>query len=406
MADVRPFAAVRVRPELAGTICCPPYDVLSVAEARALAATAPACFVRVTRAEIDLPDNVPANSPAVYQQARENFLRMMHDKVLIQDSKPCYYVYRLTFRGHAQTGLVGLVGCRDYLDGIVRPHELTRPDKEDDRARHIQIVGAQTGPALLAYRVMPELDSLLAGACAGPAQTDFVDESGVQHQVWVIDDEIVRERIRTLTGKIGRLYIADGHHRTAAAVRVFEMMKGQHGTDAFLAVMFPHDQLKILPYNRALRGLGQYSPEELVRRLREVMTQVDWIKGTQPRLHEVDFYVSGHWYRFEFRELGDGKADPLKSLDVVMLQEQVLKPVFGIVDPRRDERIEFVGGLRGNDDLVRRVDSGELACAFLLHPTRIEDMMAIADAGGLLPPKSTWFEPKLRDGLFTHRFSS
>lgn len=405
MADVQPFAAIRARPELAGRICCPPYDVLSVQEARALAAANPDGFVRVTRPEVDFAGQVDPHCAEVYERARDNFLRMIGDGLLIQDSRPGYYVYRLTMGERSQTGLVGLVGCSDYRNGIVRAHELTRTEKEDDRARHIEVVGAQTGPAFLVYRAMSELDRVLAEASSLAAETSFVDDRGVRHEAWVIGDETLIGRVREITGRLQRLYIADGHHRTAAALRVSELMKGAGGSDGFLAVLFPHNQLEILPYNRVLRDLNGQTPARVVARLAEVMELIERPQGTQPGLHEVDLYLSGGWHRFRFRTLPDGGTDPLKNLDVVLLQEQVLEPVFGIGDPRRDDRIGFVGGIRGVDELVRLVNSGEYVCAFAMHPTRIDDMMAIADSGRLLPPKSTWFEPKLRDGLFSHRLN-
>ncbi|MDH7502699.1 MAG: DUF1015 family protein [Verrucomicrobiota bacterium] len=405
MADVRPFAAVRARPELAGRICCPPYDVLSIQEARVLAEANPDSFVRVTRAEVDFAGEPDPHCAKVYERARSNFLLMIGNGLLIQDSRPWYYVYRLTMGERSQTGLAALVSCSDYQNGIVRAHELTRTEKEDDRARHIEVVGAQTGPAFLVYRAMPELDGVLAEVASLAAETSFVDDSGVRHEVWVIGDETVAGRVREITGRLQRLYIADGHHRTAAALRVSELMKGAGGSGGFLAVLFPHNQLEIMPYNRVLRDLNGQTPARVVARLAEVMELIDRPQGTQPRLHEVDLYLSGGWHRFRFRTLPDGGTDPLKNLDVVLLQEQVLDPVFGIGDPRRDDRIGFVGGIRGVDELVRLVNSGEYVCAFAMHPTRIDDMMAIADSGRLLPPKSTWFEPKLRDGLFTHRFN-
>ncbi|MCX8107493.1 MAG: DUF1015 family protein [Verrucomicrobiae bacterium] len=405
MADVRPFAAVRARSAVAARVCCPPYDVVSLAEARALTSGNPVSFLRVTRPEVDFPDGIRIQDPEIYRKARENFLRLISDGLLAQEARACYYVYRLTLGPRSQTGLVGLIACKDYTDGVVRPHELTRAEKEDDRARHIQVVGAQTGPALLVYRGLPELKKVLLETSAVRPETEFVDERGVKHETWVIDDTDLIERVRALTTRISRVYIADGHHRTAAAVRVCFAMGGGGGSDAFLGVMFAEDELQILPYNRLVREARGWSGSQIVEQVGKVMQMVDRQPGSQPGLHEVDLYVPGQWSRFRFRDVGDEETDPLKVLDVVLLQEHVLGPLFGISDPRRDPRIDFVGGLDAVETLVRRVDSGEFVCGFAMHPTRIEDMMDIADEGRLLPPKSTWFEPKLRDGLFVHMFS-
>lgn len=406
MIDVRPFVALRPRAGLAARICAPPYDVVTAEEARLVAARNPLTFLRVSRAEIDLPVGVDPHGPQVYAQARRTFREMIEGGLLVQDPRPAYYVYRLTMGERSQTGLVAVVACQDYLDGRIRRHELTRPDKEDDRARHIETLNAQTGPAFLVYRSMAELDQLLEQHASTQPMTDFVDGAGVRHAVWAIHDEHGIESIRDVTAGIRRLYIADGHHRTAAAARVSVLLQGRGGSSHFLGVLFPHDQLRILPYNRVLKDLNGQAPAALVARLGTAMQVIEKRPDTQPGLHEVDVYVSGNWHRYGFRDTTVGGTDPVERLDVSMLQRDVLGPVFGIEDPRRDGRIGFVGGVRGIGELEQLVKSGEYACAFAMHPTQIEDMIAIADSGGLMPPKSTWFEPKLSDGLFTYIFGS
>ena len=405
MADLRPFQALRAHRELAGRICAPPYDVVSTEEARALAAANPLTFLRVSRAEIDLPIGVDPHSEAVYARARSNFQQMIQNGRLVLDARPAYYVYRLTMAERSQTGLVALVSCQEYLSGRVRPHELTRPDKEDDRLRHIQALSAQTGPAFLVYRSLPALDLFLDQCCQSKPATELVDEGGVRHAVWMCDGPAALASVREAARHIQRLYIADGHHRTAAAVRVSVSLANQTGSDCFLAVLFPHHQLRILPYHRVVRDLNGRSPASIAAQLGVVMELIQRDAQTQPGLHEVDVFLSGYWQRYRFRNVPGDDASPVERLDVSLLQGEVLEPIFGIADPRRDERIGFVGGIRGTDELERLVKNGSYACAFALHPTRIEDMMVIADSGGLLPPKSTWFEPKLADGLFTYLLS-
>jgi len=398
---IQPFAAVRPRPELAAQICAPPYDVVSTEEARRLAGDNPLCFLRVSRPEIEFPPGTDPYRPEVYAQGRARFEELLRKGALFVDSRPAFYLYRLSMGGHVQRGLVAVASCAAYLRGDIRRHELTRPDKEDDRVRHIEALNAQTGPAYLIYRAIPELDAFLARRAQGLPEVDFVAEDGVRHTAWTLGDAEAMEMVRRCFAAVDRLYIADGHHRTAAAARVYQRRGGAGGSSHFLAVLFPHDQLRILPYHRVVRDLNGLSPGQLLERLRSVgdLSEGD---GRPPRPHEVDLFLEDRWHRLRFRQVPDPERDPLGCLDVSLLQERVLRPFLGVEDPRTCARLEFVGGVHGPgrlEDLVRR---GEAACAFALHPTGMEQLLDIADRGQIMPPKSTWFEPKLRDGMFSH----
>jgi uncharacterized protein (DUF1015 family) len=400
MATVKPFAAVRPRSDLAAQVSVPPYDVLSEAEARALAAPNPLSFLRVSRPEVGLSPGTDPHSPAAYAEARRAYQALLERGVLRRDPQPAFYLYRQVMGAHSQTGIVGAASCREYRTGVVRRHELTRPDKEDDRARHIEALNAQTGPAFLFYRAEAELAAFIRDRTSVPPEVDFTAPDGVRHSTWTVADA---EGIAFLESRLAaqpRLYIADGHHRTAAAARVWEARGARAEADGFLSVIFAHDTLQILPYHRVVRDLNGLSAEALLARLRAVGEVRPGGAGQPAARHEVGVFLAGQWWTLRFRpELAAGD-NPAETLDVALLQRHVLEPLLGITDPRRSERIDFVGGVRGPEELERRVRSGAAAVAFALYPTGIDELMAVADRGEIMPPKSTWFEPKLRDALF------
>jgi uncharacterized protein (DUF1015 family) len=402
MAVLKPFAALRPRPELAGRLCEPPYDVLSSAEARQLAAGNPLSFLHVSKPEIDLPPDTDPYAAAVYARGRENFARLIAAGCLAQDPQPCFYLYRQVMGPHTQTGLAALASCEDYERGVIKPHELTRPDKEEDRRRHIQALNAQTGPAFLVYRAVRALDEFVQGKLAGAPATDFVAPDGVRHTAWAIGAPADIEFIRAQFAQVSSLYIADGHHRTAAAAQLSHAGSPADARAFFLAVIFPHDQVQILPYHRLVKDLGGLTPAQFLDRL-AVACSVEPGHQAQPeRKHQLGLYLAGQWYRLQFQAAFTAGPDPAARLDVTVLQQRVLAPMLGLADPRTSPRLDFVGGSRTAAELAKLVDSGQYAAAFLMHPAGIGDLMAIADAGGLMPPKSTWFEPKLRDGMFCY----
>jgi len=406
MATIKPFAALRPRPELADKICELPYDVMSSEEARRVAAGNPLSFLHVSKPEIDLPSDTNPYAPEVYAKGKENFQKLIAQDALKQDAQPCFYLYRQVMGKHSQVGLVAAASCEDYLSGIIKKHELTRPDKEDDRVRHIEALNSQTGPVFLTYRAVSALDEFIAKKTAGKSDVDFTAPDGVRHTAWTVNDAAGIKFIGAQFAKIPFLYIADGHHRSAAAARVFQSRKGAGASGQFLAVIFPHNQMQILPYNRALKDLNGLTPPALLKELATIYR----IKPNGPpapaRKHEMGFFLAGKWHTLNFRPEFTASNDPIERLDVTLLQKLVLERIFAITDQRTSKRINFVGGIRGTAELEKLVDSGEYACAFSMFPTSIEDLMTIADAGGIMPPKSTWFEPKLRDAMFCHMLES
>jgi uncharacterized protein (DUF1015 family) len=402
MATLKPFAALRPKPELAAQICELPYDVMSSDEAREIAAGKPLSFLHVSKPEIDLPPGTDLYSPAVYAQGRENFQKLISQGALGQAAQPEFYLYRQIMGQHAQVGLVAAASCEEYLKNIIKKHELTRPDKEDDRVRHIESLNSQTGPVFLTYRAVEKFDAFVAKKIAGAPTVDFTAKDGVRHTSWTIAgaDEITF--VESQFAQIPFLYIADGHHRSAAAARVFKSRHGAGHSGQFLAVIFPHNQMQILPYNRVLKDLNGHSPAQLLQKLAAVFDLQPHGAPVPSRKHEMGFFINGKWQTLTFKPQFTATSDPIERLDVTILQKQILAPVFGIDDPRTSRRINFVGGIRGTAELEKLVNSGEYACAFSLFPTSIEDLMSIADAGGIMPPKSTWFEPKLRDAMFCH----
>ena len=402
MATLRPFAAFTPQPDLAARICELPYDVMSSEEARAIAAGNPLSFLHVSKPEIDLPAGSDVYSARVYAKGAENLQRLIAQGALGRQPQPAYYLYRQVMGRHTQVGIVAAASCEEYLANTIRKHEFTRPDKEDDRVRHIEALNAQTGPVFLTYRANAAIDAFVVRRIAAPPVVDFTAADGVRHSSWTVADAEGIEFIERAFAAIAHLYIADGHHRSAAAGRVYRARGGAGASAHFLTVTFPHDQMQILPYNRVLRDLNGQTPEALLRRLADVFDVAPGAAAVPARKHEQALYLAGQWYGLKVKPAYAAPADPIEDLDVSILQRCVLAPLFGIDDPRTSQRISFVGGIRGTLELEKLVNGGEYACAFSLYPTGIEDLMRIADAGGVMPPKSTWFEPKLRDGMYCY----
>ena len=402
MATLKPFAALRPKPELAAQICELPYDVMSSEEAREIAAGNPLSFLRVSKPEIDLPPGTDVYAPEVYAKGKENFQKLVSQGALKQDSQPAFYLYRQVMGKHSQVGLVAAASCEEYLANIIKKHEFTRPDKEDDRVRHIEALDSQTGPVFLTYRATTALDEFIAKKISETPAIDFTGKDDVRHSSWNISDPLDILFIETQFAAIPFLYIADGHHRSAAAARVFQSRHGAGHSGQFLTVIFPHNQMQILPYNRVLKDLNGLTPAELLKKLEEVFNIIRMGLPTPTRKHELGLFMNRRWHTLTFKPKLTASNDPIEKLDVTLLQKLVLAPLFGIDDPRTSKKINFVGGIRGTAELEKLVNSGDYACAFSMFPTSIEDLMTIADAGGIMPPKSTWFEPKLRDAMFCH----
>jgi uncharacterized protein (DUF1015 family) len=387
-------------------VLAPPYDVLSSAEARTRAAGKPWSFLHVSKAEIDLPPATDPYDSAVYAKAAENLRRMTASGVLIRDDTPCYYVYRLTWRGHTQTGLAAIASLADYATNRIRKHELTTPAKEDDRVRQIEAVNAQTGPVMVAYPAAPQIDAMLAEHATGAPAVDVTADDGVRHQLWVISDAAAIEPLTRAIDALPAIYIADGHHRSAAAARVAKVRGGQGAHSYFLTVLFPQGEMTILDYNRVLRSLNGHTAEALLGELRRHYTVEPSDQPVRPLGgRETGMYLAERWYRLVLRPGAEGdlqSSDPIARLPITLLSRNIIEPLFGIADQRSDKRIDFVGGGRGLGELERLVSSGEMAAAFALYPTQMSDLMAVADAGKIMPPKSTWFEPKLADGMVSH----
>lgn len=409
MAEVRPFCAVRPAGELAAQVAALPYDVYNRKEASLAVRENPLSFLNIDRAETQFPDEVDAYEECVYEKARELFEARMADGTFLQDDVPCYYIYRLTMDGRSQTGIVALSSVDDYLNQVVKKHENTREDKEIDRIRHVDTVNAHTGPIFLAYRKQEEIDRIVRQVCTGTPLYDFVSEDGVGHTVWKIAAPGLVSRIRKAFGTVPATYIADGHHRAASAVKVGLKRRqensgwtGEEPFNYFLSVLFPDEQLRILPYNRVIKDLNGLTKEEFLQRIsKDFEVREIGEKAYAPAgKGEFGMYLEGTWYQLTAGEAVRSQ-DPVKGLDVSILQDALLGPVLGIGDPRTDKRIDFIGGIRGLKELERRVNE-DMAVAFSMYPTSIQELLDVADAGLLMPPKSTWFEPKLRSGLFIH----
>ena len=394
--NIHPFAAVRPNVKDAASVASVPYDVVDTAEAKALAAGNPKSFLHVSRPEIDLPDGTDCSSPEAYAQARKALDALIADGTLVRDSEPRFYAYRQVMGSHSQTGIVATFDTKDYLAGVLKQHEKTRKDKEDDRTRHIETLAAHTGPAFLTYRDDPAIDAIVADACRRDPLYDFTAPDGIGHTVWEIASAsaCTADELVELFARIPVAYIADGHHRSAAAARYAKEHDFAGESRWFLAVIFPASQLRILAYNRLVKDLNGLSDYEFMSRLTENFTL-----GAGGSRH-CRMYFKGEWQDLSWNV--PAGTDVVGSLDVSYLQDRLLAPVLGIGDPRTDPRISFMGGIRGDAELAAKVDSGENAVAFAMNPVTVDEMMAIADAGAIMPPKSTWFEPKLRSGLFVH----
>ena len=404
MTLIRPFRALRPAPGRAAEVLAPPYDVLSSDEARVQARGKPWSFLHISKPEIDLATDIDPYSGAVYAKAAENLDRMVRDGILVRDAAPAYYVYRLTREGRAQTGLAAAASLADYRENRIRKHELTTPVKEDDRVRQIEAVNAETGPVMMAYPDAPGIDAILAEAARGLAEVDVTWPDGVRHQMWRITEDAVITALTRAVDVLPALYIADGHHRSAAAARVAEARKDEpESVRYFLSVLFPAHEMTILGYHRVLQDLNGRDAESLLAALRKDFTVEPSAAPVEPKSAGVfGLVLGGKWYRLTIRPELIPSDDPVGRLPITLLTRHVIEPLFGITDQRKDKRIDFVGGGRGLAELARRVASGEKAAAFALYPTRMADLMAVADAGEIMPPKSTWFEPKLADGLVSH----
>ncbi|MGE5106178.1 MAG: DUF1015 domain-containing protein [Sphingobacteriales bacterium] len=406
MAKISPFKALRPQAPFAKQVASRPYDVLNSKEAKLEAQGNPCSFLHITKSEIDLPEDTDLYSPLVYKTAKENLAAFLSREILFRESKPCYYIYQLIMRGRSQTGLVAVSSLDDYEQDIIKKHEFTRPDKENDRINHIKTSGAQTGNVFLAYRDVDSINALIENWKKEKSPVyDFIADDDIRHTIWVVSDNQTVEQITALfENKVPCTYIADGHHRAASAAKVRKALgdEATEGCNFFLTTLFPANQLAILDYNRVIKDLNGLSEQELLSRLEERFTIKKSDKAVKPSsLHEFGMYLNKTWYQL-FSKEGTFKDDPIGVLDVTILQNNILDPVFGIKDQRTDKRIDFVGGIRGLEELENRVNSGEMAVAFSLYPVSIQQLFDIADSGNVMPPKSTWFEPKLRDGLLTH----
>lgn len=405
----RPFKAVRPTPQCAAEVAAPPYDVLDTKEAREKASGKPFSFLHISKAEIDLPENTNPYDASVYAKSAQNYAAMINNGILKQDEKPCYYIYRAIMGNHVQTGLAVAASVAEYDKNRIRRHEFTRIDKEDDRVRQIDALNAQTGPVLLAYHQIPAVDQIIKKYVVNPPAYEVTADHDIRHAVWVIDNE---DDIQTITNAFDKqevVYIADGHHRSAAASRVAKK-RAEHnpnhtGTEdynSFLAVAFPIEEMKILDYNRIVKDLNGLMPEDFLKKLEKdfIVSAVQGIAKPQKK-NTFGLYLNKQWYLLSLKNTPSEK-DPVKLLDVSLLSDLVLNPILGITDLRKDKRIDFVGGMRGLKELQNRVDSGDFAVAFALYPTQMNELTAVADSGQVMPPKSTWFEPKLADGLISN----
>ena len=407
MAIIQPFKALRPQPQLAKQVASRPYDVLNSAEAKKEAAGNPASFLHITKSEIDLPESVDIHDAQVYEQAKENLTAFIKRDLLFRESKECYYIYQLIMHGRSQTGLVCVSSVDDYENDIVKKHEFTRPEKELDRINHIKTSGAQTGNVFLAYRNNVGLDALIENwKKTKTAVYDFVADDEIQHTIWVVNDESTIQEISSIfQNEIPCTYIADGHHRAASAAKVRAALGANAGKNAdyFLTTLFPSNQLYIMDYNRVVKDLNGLTPAAFIEAvfLKFNVEQLSKEPFKPQTLHEMGMYLNGSWYKLTSKP-GTFTEDPIGILDVTILQNNILDGILGIADPRTDSRVDFVGGIRGLQVLADRVDNGQFAAAFSLYAVTIDQLFAIADAGNVMPPKSTWFEPKLRDGLLTH----
>jgi len=407
MAIIYPFKALRPQPQYAKLVASRPYDVLNSQEARKEARGNPNSFLHVTKAEIDLPETVDIHSTAVYEKAKENLQAFLQRGILFREEKPCYYIYELEMNGRSQTGLVCASSVDDYEEDVIKKHEFTRPEKEQDRINHIRTTGAQTGNVFLAYRNEEELDQIIDEwkKTHNPVY-DFIADDDITHRIWIINNtDTIGQVTKLFAKKIPQTYIADGHHRAASAAKVRKALgdKITEGAEYFLTTLFPASQLRIMDYNRLVKDLNDIDEKEFVKKVSKKFDVEKVEKAFSPQnLHVFGMYLPAQWFKLTAKEGTYNDEDPIGVLDITILQENLLDPILGIKDQRTDKRIDFVGGIRGLGELEKRVNNGEMAAAFSLHPVSIQQLFDIADSGNVMPPKSTWFEPKLRDGLLTH----
>jgi len=412
MVSVIPFKAARPVREFVKEVASYPYDIIDSKEAREIAKGNPKSFLHVVKSEIDLPEDVDPYDDRVYEKARENLNDLLDQGIMFQDKEPCFYVYRQKMGDHEQYGITACISVADYESGHVKKHELTREDKEADRTKHMDVINAQPGPILMTYRAEKSIDRVVEKVVKNEPEYDFTAEDGISHTVWVVADGPTIRKIEEAFSGIECVYIADGHHRTASADRVAKKRreenpdhKGDEKYNYMLAVLFPDNQVKILDYNRAVTDLGGITEEEFVEKISEKFAVTPGFTSRSPReFHVFGMYLRGKWYKISAKDGTFDEGDVVDSLDVSILQKNTLSSVLGIGDIRTDKRITFIGGIRGMDELERLVDSGEYAVAFSFFPTTVKQLMDVADAGKIMPPKSTWFEPKLRSGIFVHLF--
>ncbi len=409
MARIEPFKGIRPSKDIARKVSSPPYDVLNSAEAKKLTANNPYSFLRITKPEVDLPDGIDLYSDDVYNKAKENFSKFLKDKILVREKKKCFYLYKQIWGDHVQVGLVAGASCQDYQDNVIKKHEHTREDKEKDRMRHIETLNANTGPVFLTFKHKESIDALFRKGMEKEPEYDFTKANGVRHIFYVVDEKQLIADIKAEFAKIDYLYVADGHHRSASATNVKVKRQeanpnhtGDEEYNFFLSVIFPDNQMKILPYNRVVKDLNEMCKAELFGKFAEKFDYEDVDIKEPQKSGEFCLYIEGKWYKLTAKEESYNKDDEVEVLDVSILQNNLLDPVLGIKNPRRDKRIDFVGGIRGTKELERLVDCGEFKLAFSFYPTTIKQLFKVADSGRVMPPKSTWFEPKLESGLVTH----
>jgi len=406
MVTITPFKALRPEAQFAKQVASRPYDVLNSKEAKIEAAGNSMSFLHITKSEIDLPENIDIHSSIVYDTAKENLQAFLSRNILFQESKPCYYIYRLIMNGRSQTGLVCCSSVNDYENDLIKKHEFTRPEKELDRINHIKTTGAQTGNVFIVYKNVDSIDEVIQKWTTDKnPQYDFIADDQIQHSIWIVSDDAVIKTITTLfKQEVTCTYIADGHHRAASASKVRAAL-GEEATDEsnyFLTTLFPSNQLSIMDYNRVIKDLGELNETAFLEKLQNSFLIEKVSNAYRPAaLHSFGLYLNHQWYQLTSKE-GTYTNDPIGVLDVTILQNNILSPLLNIIDQRTDKRIDFVGGIRGLEELEKRVDSGEMKLAISLYPVSIQQLFDIADSGNVMPPKSTWFEPKLRDGLLTH----
>ncbi len=409
MARIEPFKGLRPSKDIARKVSSPPYDVLNSAEAKKLTANNPYSFLRIVKPEVDLPDGIDLYSDEVYNKAKENFSKFLKDKILVRDKKKCFYLYKQIWGDHVQVGLVAGASCQDYQDNVIKKHEHTREDKEKDRMRHIETLNANTGPVFLTFKHKESIDALFGKGMEKEPEYDFTKANGVRHIFYVVENEQLIADIKAEFANVDYLYVADGHHRSASAANVKVKRQeanpnhtGDEEYNFFLSVIFPDNQMKILPYNRVVKDLNGMCKAELFGKIAEKFDYEDENIKEPRKNGEFCLYIEGKWYKLTAKEGSYNKDDAVEALDVSILQNNLLDPVLGIKNPRKDKRIDFVGGIRGTEELERLVDCGEFKLAFSFYPTTIEQLFKVADSGRVMPPKSTWFEPKLESGLVTH----